>query len=292
MVKNKKITGIAGSLLTAALVILCLWALGGLFGCSQDSQPATQSAADTQVSTDTATQDADQGAAPIFGNNTSTALKVTAVNATGRTILAISIKVSTDTDFPASLMPSNARFTASQKAILCFEPAAEDTTNASSTASSSADTGAAPSVALKTLYSIQLTFIDGATVTLHDMDLAGIDSLQLCLSDDDVGYITYTDASGTSQSTLESEKALLEDTSTAAQGAASTTDQSTGVAADQSTASTSDQNAASTASDQYQYDYSTSSGTGGSTSTDSSSSSGSSGSSQSEDSCVDDLILN
>lgn len=124
-------------------------------------------------------------------------------------------------------------------------------------------------VAIRTLYNVIVGFSDQTSATAHALGAEEVDEYTLKLSEDGVLFVEYTNANGETESTLETEKALIEAAEAAARA------QEEAAAAEAQAAAEAAANATA-----YTYDYSYSYGNSGS--------SGSGGSvGQSEDQCVE-----
>lgn len=124
-------------------------------------------------------------------------------------------------------------------------------------------------VIVRPVYDVVIGFTDGSHATTHGLGTEDVTEFTLLLSDEGILYVEYTTAEGSTESTLETEKALI------AAAEAEALAQAEAEAAAQAAAE-----AATQTYDNYDYNYDYGAGS------DNSDSVG-----QSEDQCVDDIVL-
>lgn len=238
-------------ILIAIGLLTLLVGVFALSSCSQPEEPQElQEAADAE--------EEPQEDILVIGKETVNAIQVEATNTTGKEIVDIAIKDSSQEEYPDSLMNADQVIGDEQKVLIYFEPEA--------TEEKKEEEGRAADLILRDLFSVQITFDDESLVELHDLNFEEISDIKFCLSEEGVGYLEYLTSEGEKENTLEFEKGLLAEQEAAAKAAEEARAAEEAQAAEE------------------QYDYSYDYGTYDD------SSEGSSGS-QDEDQCVDDLVL-
>lgn len=235
----------------------------GMTGCAQESADPEPEPEKQEV------VEEEEEKLPVIGKETDTALKIEATNATKKAIKGLSVKLSTDEAYPASLISGSEEIAKEETVEIFIEPIEAPQVEAEGEERGVTD------VEMRSVYNIQLTFDDDSVVELHNVGLDNIVSIELCLNEDNVAYLEYETNEGAKESTLESELALIAEAEAAAQAQA----EAEAAAQAQAEAEAAAQ-AEAAANESYNYDYGNDWG-----------SSAGSGS-QSEDTCVDDLILN
>lgn len=189
----RNITRKAGAFFVAGMLAVSLLALGA---CAQP-QSAASSASESASAVP---------ALRTFGEKTDTAVALEITNASKKDIIALSVKSSQSEAFGASFVTEATKIAADETIILYVEPVPAP--QPTGDAGASGNTDRANDVVLRTLYNVSLTFGDNTTAELHDLNLEGLAKLSLCLSDDGIAYVEFTDANNTVVSTLETERAL------------------------------------------------------------------------------------
>lgn len=230
------------SLIAGATSVALAATLGlGLVGCGGTSTKTTE------ATTTAATSQAPQYTA--IGTKASGAFDMLVTNGLGTDVTAISIKPSTDEEFPVSMMAAGATFASGSTDEVFYSPISTDTT---------------------LTYDIALTEADGTVVTACNVPLASVKEMTIKF-EDDVCFVDYKDAAGSALSTKEAAVAKKQADDEAAAAA-----EAEAVAAEKSSTSTSTSTSSGSGSSTYSSGYSS-----GSTSSSSSSDSGSSSSSSS-----------
>ncbi len=259
-------------LISALLVGMLSLSLIGLGACSApEPEPEPEPVADEMR---------------VIGKETDTAYAIEVTNDSGKSIISFAVKLASDAEYQKSLVTTSTQIAAGETVLMYIEPlnaavpegetaTAGESDNESAATAGSVDE-AANDVVLRDLYDIALTFDDETKAELHDLNLEGFVAFAICLTDDGIAYIEYTNDDGKTESTLETEKALkLAEEEAAAQAQAQA--EAEAAAAAQAEA---DAAAAAAAAQNNNSGYSYDTGTG------------STGGTQGEDACVDDLIFN
>lgn len=184
------------------LVLLCVTTLGmsmALTGCGKD-EPVEKKAE--------VTEEKKEEELIAIGEEKDSEYQVKVTNKTGKTITAVSVKSSDETEYPVNMMAEGDVFKAEESRLLCYtapEPVANP--------------DAAPTDKVLTpAYDVQLTYEDGTIAVLHGFPFGDIDEGELFM--EEVAYIKYTsvatksqvDTKGTEEAikTQEEEKAKAE----------------------------------------------------------------------------------
>ena len=264
----KRARAIVATLAAAAL------GLSLLGGCSAQEE-ATEDEAAAQQEEETTL---------IIGDESEDSLTMVFINDTDRDITGFALAQSSDEESAYSENMLSDVWEAGQAATVYADPLDDQTT-------SSEEDG----VALRPAYDIQLTFEDGATAVLHGVTFEEADEVTVAYDEDSaLAYLTY-DQNGSEASTLETEQAVKQQEEEAAAQAEAQAQAEAATSAEQQSTTDSSATGSSSGTSGYTYDYSYSSDTGSSDSGSSASESGGdssgSGAGQSEDVCIDDLVL-
>lgn len=216
--------------------------------------------------------------AVVIGTESADALSMSFVNATGKEITGVAMQQAgsmQEGGFATNLL-TDATWASDSVALMYAENFSQQ-----------GETTSGDSVVLRPSYDIQLTFQDGTAAVLHAVTFEEASEVTVNLdAETTLAYLTY-ELDGSQASTLEAEKAVQAEEQAAAEAAAQAQAEAEAAAAEAAAAEQAAQEAASqaAATPDYSYDYS-SSGSG-----DASSSGSQAAPSQSEDVCVDDVIL-
>ncbi|MDD7281286.1 hypothetical protein [Floccifex sp.] len=128
-------------------------------------------------------------------------------NATGKDIVGFSIKTDTMDDYSENMLKEDDVFVADESRMLYYD-ATNDTEKSDSTLETTTE------------YTIKVSFGTDDFVELHAFPFADTTKVSLKLTDDGVGYITYTSKTDDAKvSTQESEEKIIEDKQVAAEQA-------------------------------------------------------------------------
>jgi hypothetical protein len=256
--------------LTAIVAGALLFSFCGLAACLGGT---------TEASADLATEEREEALRTI-GEPSNDAFGLVIENATGKDIVGIFAKVSTETAYGASVLGASEEIADGETVLLYIPVSVLAATPAASELSEKtpAETdNPSVDVLLRTRYNVLLTFDDDSTAELHDLNFEDMEQLRFCRDTSGIAYVEFENGEDEPESTLETERALKEaaDAAAKAQAEAEAAAQAEAEAAARAAAE------AEAAASQYQYNYG--GGTGGSAGTGS----------QSVDNCVDpgDLVL-
>ncbi|MDR2035405.1 MAG: hypothetical protein LBP91_01835 [Coriobacteriales bacterium] len=183
-------------ILTSLLLVLMLGTT--LFGLSA----CTASKPDTSLEDKSA-----RAELRVLGNSKDdSAIMVEVTNSTGKDIVSFAAKSTQDAEFPDSLVTESTRIKAGETVVAYINRA--NTVKPNNEGAETLGDGVPNGLILRTLYTIALTFSDGSQTELHDLCLEELQSLTICLSEDSVAYVEFTDFDSKTGSTLETEKAL------------------------------------------------------------------------------------
>ena len=178
----------------------------GLAGCSggADNNTNANNANNANV-TNTAAQTLTE-----IGTKTDKTVAVTITNGTGKVITGMQVSDPATGEFGANVFSASNKVVNGEKVIVNLE----NTAQATSASTSAGD------VAIKAYPDVRVTFSDGTTADLHQLNLSDVTDATLKL-DGTMAYLEYTSASSkTVVNTLESEKAAAEAAEAAAAAAA------------------------------------------------------------------------
>ena len=141
--------------------------------------------------------------------------KVVLENKTGKNIVGFSIKDSSMTEYPASMLESEDVFEDGEKRNLYY-----DSTSAIEAAESQAQASGEEAKALEPQMDVQLTFDDQSSIVLTAFPFGDVEEAQICL-EDEVAFIQYESISSKeSVSTKEAELTIKAEAEAAAQAQA------------------------------------------------------------------------
>lgn len=209
MKKQMLISGIA--VLAAAGMVLT--------GCNKDDSSSSESTAETTAEIATAATEetapateAPTEAAPelkIIGTQAEgdSIYQVTLQNHTGKEITGVSVKDSSQEEFPENMLEESDVFAKDESRILYYD--ATEALSANDTEENASDKALTPE------YTIQLTFADDTTAQLHQFPFEDVKEAEIKL-EDDLAYLVYTSVSSkTEVNTKEAELMLAETASEA-----------------------------------------------------------------------------
>lgn len=136
-----------------------------------------------------------QAAYKTVGQQTEGAGCITTENGTTKAIEQIELKLSEDDAFETEVM-SNEAIEPEEEVKLYYQDlvTGEDDNDSD--------------IGFRTLYDVRVTFDDGESVDLHDLNIPELKAMRICLSPEGVGYIEYRTAWGSTEDTLDAEKAI------------------------------------------------------------------------------------
>jgi hypothetical protein len=217
----------------------------------------------------------------IIGDESEDALRASVTNGTGRLITEAKMKLASDEDFDIELLGLGEQWEDGQTVSLSYK-IPEEAAQAPKTPEGAAGGSDEPP-----LFDIQVLLASSASATLHGVDLSTLKSA-IILYDvaSGLAYLEFTDPDGDKVSTLEGEKAFRAEAEAAEaariaaekKAAAEAEAKKKAEAEEKAAEKKAKEQAAKDANGSQSYDYGSGSG-------------GSGGVNQSQDSCVDDVIL-